>query len=159
MRAAILLVALQYPSVGCFFHTSQLVHLSRTSAKLKSEGHSGRAFIKNIKNASDEEVKVALRGLVHGGSTSRLSFNERDYNILISAAARLGDWRLSSKLLHHMEGRGGRPNVRHYTAAIGACRAEHQQGPALELFREMQIKAVEPNEITYSTLVGGGSGT
>jgi len=50
-------------------------------------------------------------------------------------------------------GAGLAPNVFHYTAAVGACRAAAAQETALQLLQEMRARSVAPNLLTYTNLV------
>lgn len=153
-------VWLLFPVVDCFLHrhvSPSALSFQRVVVKVgaarRSNGASSFVARLNSKNVTNSEVSAALRGLVNGGPKASLEFNERDFTSLISAAARTGDWQLSKNMLHLMRGRSFDPNVFHYTAAISSCREERQQGPALEIFREMRLRGVKPNEITYNMLV------
>jgi hypothetical protein len=109
-----------------------------------------------------------------------LRLDDRDFTLLINAAAKAKDWRLALRLLRQLEktpvGNSVRsssssssasaaslclqPNVFHYTAAIGACRAAGSAAKeplayaaALELFAEMKSRGVLPNAYTYTNVL------
>ena len=128
-----------------------------------------------------------------------LRLDDRDFTLLINAAAKAKDWRLALRFLRQLEktpvaGGGNsagssshnnynnnnndgpttkgkasapssppaylQPNVFHYTAAIGACRAAGSANKeplayaaALDLFAEMKSRGVAPNAYTYTNVL------
>ena len=164
---------------------------------------------KNIPVASKEAQPTGKGTLSAGGATAVtapslgvLRLDDRDFTLLINAAAKAKDWRLALRFLRQLEktpasssiSPGGsshsshantndhnhlaqntasalpssssslaaclQPNVFHYTAAIGACRAAGSANKdplayaaALDLFAEMKSRGVAPNAYTYTNVL------
>lgn len=68
----------------------------------------------------------------------------------------LGMWEKALAFLEEMRcgGPGSRPNLRSYTAAIGACARASQWKPALELHETMISEGLSPDNASYNAVIG-----
>ena len=120
-----------------------IVRLYRSMVYEKSGGAKPDAYIYGLVLLAQSELgrwEDALHTHDEMRSASVLP-NDVTYGLVLSACARLADVDRACNLLREMSAVAGlSPGVRHYTAAISACRPSGDWRVAKELFKEFQLQ-------------------
>lgn len=115
-------------------------------------GHDALNYFKKMK-----ELGNGGDGQRNRGNRRRKALKGPDdvaYRLTISACARGGLVHEAIDILREMkEQNGAPPDVAAYSAAIGGCAEAGEYVLAFELLKEMKKNGVQPNVITYSTVI------
>jgi len=131
-------------------------------------------FGERVPKPNGRTYNTILKGLAQEGKLQEaldLAYREMDSrfwdsvttNTLVHAAVIAKDFQRAEQLLneHTVENGHGQqrkqqhPNVEAYTELLDAYAKNHQLDKAIAVFQLMRQREVEPNEITYTCLLGG----
>ncbi|CAN0377006.1 unnamed protein product, partial [Discosporangium mesarthrocarpum] len=79
------------------------------------------------------------------------------YGTLLSACDKANAWEVALRLLDEMQENA--PNVVCYTAVISACNKGRREDISEELWRQMLLDGIQPNNNAYSAIMASASNT
>ena len=82
------------------------------------------------------------------------TFSELDYNLIIAAYGKMGEYEKVKRMMKGMEESGFKPNVASYTSLIEAYGRKKLFSEAEGILDKMMKEGPKPTQVTYQTMIG-----